>query len=280
MSGAPTLAAIDALDASAPDGAHWDAPLTGAPLVCLDLEMTGLDPEVDRIVEVAAVRRCGSEETRLVSLVAPDRPVGASAAVHGIEDRDLADAPPLASLRGPLEAILEGAVLIGHAIDYDLAFLAAAAERGELAPPPRHALDTRRLARRAWHRPSYSLASLCAANDIETPPHRAEADARATLAVFDIVAAALRALSPRHLWQAQAASGERVFRDDVREVLERAERAGAARISYRVPGRDAFEDELVVHSLDATHVVGDLRGKAGRVTLRGDRMLWAEHVQH
>lgn len=38
-----------------PAGPPWDAPLDVAPLAFIDLEMTGLDPDRDRVIEIATV---------------------------------------------------------------------------------------------------------------------------------------------------------------------------------------------------------------------------------
>lgn len=259
-------------------GGPWDRPLDETPCVWLDLEMTGLDPAEDRICEVAALRvRGGRVEDKLVSLVRPGVPVGRSEEVHRLSDETLSAAPPLTSLRGRLSSLLEGTVLVGHAIRYDLAFLSAAAERGELAPPPVHALDTRLLARRCWHRGSYALAKLTAELGLPVPTHRAEADAVAAGELLGVVRRALKAKTARHLLQAQTRDVAPRFRDDVHAVLTEAQRLGrAARFAYRVPGRDAIEDSLTVRSLTPSHVQGRLTERALDKTLRGDRMLWAE----
>ncbi|HMJ54495.1 MAG TPA: exonuclease domain-containing protein, partial [Polyangiaceae bacterium] len=55
-----------------PPGPPWDAPLAEAPLAFVDLEMTGLDPKVDRVIEVAISRRRGAVvEDAFHSLVNP-----------------------------------------------------------------------------------------------------------------------------------------------------------------------------------------------------------------
>lgn len=271
--------------ASAPPpaaGSPWDSPFEQAPLVWLDLEMTGLDTDADRICEVAALRVQGGQTVdKLVSLVCPGVPVGASEAVHRLSDEALANAPTLGSLGGALHRLLEGAVLVGHAVRYDLAFLSAAAARGEIHTPPVHALDTRLLARRCWHRGSYALSALTAELGLTSPTHRAEADAVAAGQLLEVVRRRLKVGTPRHLLQAQTRDAPPRFRDDVHAALSAAQAAEApVRFAYRVPGRDPIEDVLTITALSASHVDGHLAERGLKKTLRGDRMLWAEPVAH
>lgn len=261
-----------------PAGAPWDTRWATAPRVWLDLETTGTDPEASFVCELAAIRvEGGREVARCVSPVRPPAPVGRSEAVHGLSDEALADAPPLAALAGRLEALLRGAVVVGHRVGFDLAFLAAAARRGELPPPPTQALDTRALARRAWNRGRYGLAALCEAHDLPAPTHRAEADARACGALSEVLAGELRAATPRQLWQAQRSGRPVRFREDVARALRAAhDGRRTVRVAYRVPGRPPFVDELEVWALAPPRVEGRLRDKGVVRVLRGDRLLWAE----
>ena len=256
----------------------WETPIGGVAWAVLDLETTGCDPLVDRICEVAIHRvQRGVCVDRWASLVHPGVSVGGSYAVHGIDDPQLRDAPTLRALAEPLAARLEGAIVVGHAIAFDLAFLGAAAARGEVGPMPTRALDTRALAQRALRTGSTALASLARDLGLPEPTHRAEPDVLATRALFDRVVTELRPRTPHDLWQAQQVAGPATMRTDVAQQLA----AGLARermvdIRYRVPGRDPFIDRLAVSALRPPWVDGWLAGKGVRRTLRGDRILWAE----
>src|SRR5438874_1510669 len=64
--------------------------------IAFDLETTGLVAEIDRVVEIGAVRfdASGHELGRFERLVDPERPMSPAAqAIHGISDADLAGAP-------------------------------------------------------------------------------------------------------------------------------------------------------------------------------------------
>jgi DNA polymerase III subunit epsilon len=70
------------------------------PLVCFDVEATGLAAERDRIVQMATARvfSDGRVET-WASIVDPEQPIPAEAtAVHGITDAMAAGAPTFAQL--------------------------------------------------------------------------------------------------------------------------------------------------------------------------------------
>src|SRR4051812_45381634 len=77
--------------------------------VAFDVETTGLVAQVDRVVEIAAVRftRSGRLVDRYVELVNPGRPMSPAAqAVHGISDAHLAEAPGAAEVLPRLLAFL------------------------------------------------------------------------------------------------------------------------------------------------------------------------------
>src|SRR4051812_15444008 len=91
--------------ASPPAGAPWDLPLEEAPLAFVDLEMTGLDPTKDRVVEVCIERvRGGVIDARLHTLVRPETSKSEDAVgnahVHGIFAEALLGAPTWAELEG------------------------------------------------------------------------------------------------------------------------------------------------------------------------------------
>lgn len=110
-------------------------PLDRLPMVAIDCETTGLDARRDRIVSIAAV---GIETgLRVVDppaldlLIDPRMPIPArAAAVHGIDDAQVAGAPTLAEAYDRILAALAGRIVVGHHVSFDLAMLAAEARRG------------------------------------------------------------------------------------------------------------------------------------------------------
>lgn len=91
-----------------------------------DCETTGTTPGRDEIVSLAVVRldADGVETARFAQLVRPSRPIPAEAtAVHGIDDEDVASAPPFGEIGRELLAFLDGAVLVAHNAPFDLGML-------------------------------------------------------------------------------------------------------------------------------------------------------------
>ncbi|UUX49066.1 3'-5' exonuclease [Nisaea acidiphila] len=121
-------------------------PLTGLPVVSLDLETTGLEASRDRIVSIGAVRVQGGHVftgASLDILVNPGIPIPErSFQVHGISDELVAGAPPLPELWEELNRFCAGCVIVGHQIGFDLAVLAAEAKRHGLPAFDVPALDT------------------------------------------------------------------------------------------------------------------------------------------
>ena len=116
----------------------------------VDLEMTGLNPKVDRVIELCIERVRGARTDSVVtSLVmpyetapldgaAPGEPPAAGGVVmggvtrvignvqvHGIDADALVDAPSFATLASDVEAILAGGIVVAHAAAWDIAFLEA-----------------------------------------------------------------------------------------------------------------------------------------------------------
>ena len=187
--------------AAPPPGSPWDDAIEGAALAFVDLEMTGLDPASDRVVEVCIERWVG--ETRvasLASLVLPGTRAGGAAHVHGLDEAALAGAPSFASLAPQIHALLSGAVLVAHAARWDVAFLEAELARADAPLRIPHYVDTLVLARRAFAFRSYSLDALT--QELAIPrgrAHRAEDDVAALRAVFARTVAVLAPVSVRDL---------------------------------------------------------------------------------
>ncbi|MGJ0203029.1 exonuclease domain-containing protein [Leucobacter sp. gxy201] len=112
--------------------------------VILDFETTGLAPKRgDRVVEVGAVYMSPSLQLNdgLETIVNPQRDVGPTS-VHGLSARDVFDAPTFDQVAPSLLKMLEGRVIVGHNVSFDLRFLAAELEREGFDVPEFVAIDT------------------------------------------------------------------------------------------------------------------------------------------
>ncbi len=95
--------------------------------VSLDCETTGLDPRVDEIVSIGAVRIVGRRlltSQRLELLVRPTRPPPPSSVrVHRLRQRDVAQGLPATEAVRRLLQFVGSRPLVGYYIDFDVAML-------------------------------------------------------------------------------------------------------------------------------------------------------------
>ena len=128
-------------------------PVNQARIVVLDTETTGLQPYAgDTLVEIAMLEYRGLEFTgrELCSLIHPGRHIpAASTAIHGLTDTDVVDAPSLERILDDVLELLEGALIVGHHVGFDLRFLNRAALRHIHCRIPNPALNTMTLFQ-AW----------------------------------------------------------------------------------------------------------------------------------
>ena len=104
------------------------------PIALVDVETTGRDPAVDRVVEVGIVTgRAGEVVERRSWLVNPERPIPEEArAVHGITDDMVADAAPFTAVGAEIVAALTGVIPAAYNASFDRAFLVAELDRAGL----------------------------------------------------------------------------------------------------------------------------------------------------
>ncbi|GAB4545434.1 MAG: hypothetical protein Kow0063_39480 [Anaerolineae bacterium] len=171
-------------------------PLHEAPLAFLDVETTGLRPDLgDRVVEIAVVRAQGPKEvSRFVSLVNPQRQLNPEAMrVNGITPRMVAGAPVFVDLLDQLLPLIEDAVIVCHNAPFDLGFLEAELRRAGAPTWDGLVLDTLAFARRQYWFRRNSLTAIAHQLGIRIPDaHRALADALTTRAIFQQFANRLR----------------------------------------------------------------------------------------
>ncbi len=165
--------------------------------VAFDLETTGLSPQLDRIVEIGAVKFVdGREVSRFGKLVDPEMPMPPGAmAVNGITDDMLAGKPTVREVLPEFLDYIRGAVLVAHNASFDLGFIRSAMGRLGLGLLANDYVDTKVMAQKAFPgRPNYKLQSLAADLGVRSlEAHRAVDDARVCQEVFG---ACLKQLNP------------------------------------------------------------------------------------
>lgn len=274
-----------------PPGAPWDLPLSEAPLAFVDLEMTGLDARIDRVVEVCIERvRGGVLEERLHTLVRPEGGEIGNVHVHGIDSAALAGAPTWAEIAALVEELLEGAVFVAHGASWDIAFIHAEMRRAGRDVTIAFWLDTLNLSRRSFGLAKHSLDALRAHFGIDGGrAHRADADVLALREVFRRCVTALSpgadahtTSTPRDLWEVRIA--ERKAREQVLAQCSEAIAEGReVTVVYRARSRPAEPMRMVLTAvelgLDPPRVIGYQLPGRGRRELRADRILRLERTE-
>ena len=153
------------------------------PMVAFDLETTGLDVQLDRIVEISCIKLFpdGSRVPQTYRLN-PGIPISKEAqAVHGISDADLKDAPSFATVAPGLYTFLQDADLTGFNVEkFDLPLLAAEFKRVGLTfpAPATRIIDSLRIFRRQEPQDlAHAYRFYC--NETLVGAHGAQADAEA-----------------------------------------------------------------------------------------------------
>lgn len=158
-------------------------------LVCLDCESTGLDPENDRCIEVAAVRfTFDGIQDEYETLVDPKCEIPeASIAIHHIT-QDMVSGQPV--MKDILEGLLDFVgdhIIVGHGIPFDIKLINAEARRAGLSREldQKKSFDTLRLARLYGQSPTNSLEQLRKHFNIAAEgAHRAMNDVIVNVEVF------------------------------------------------------------------------------------------------
>jgi DNA polymerase-3 subunit epsilon len=157
--------------------------------VCVDCESTGLEPEKDRIVEIAAAQFTLDQVTeQYESLIDPECPIPQSSQdIHNISSVMVAGKPKIAEALPSVLKLLEGKIMIGHGIPFDIALIAAEAKRAQIPTQVQNArfIDTLRLARLYGESPVNSLDRLRQHFNLEAQgTHRAMSDVLVNIEVF------------------------------------------------------------------------------------------------
>src|SRR5436190_18608253 len=148
-------------------------------IAVIDVETTGINPwRHHRIIEIAVVvmRHDGSLIREFVTLVNPERDIGASR-IHGLCSEDLETAPRFPEIAGALiESIADCTAIAGHNIQFDYSFVSVEFDRMKATFPDIPKLCTLRLSGGG------TLRDCCDAHSVEFEgeAHAALHDARAT----------------------------------------------------------------------------------------------------
>lgn len=157
--------------------------------VCLDCESTGLEPKEDRIIEIAAARFTFEKILQeFETLVDPERLIPeTSQEIHKISQEMVLGKPKILEILPDFLKMVEGHILVGHGITFDIALIAAEAKRHNIPTniEKQPYFDTLRMARLYGQSPVNSLQQLRQHFNIEPEgAHRAMSDVVVNIEVF------------------------------------------------------------------------------------------------
>ncbi|HUQ39312.1 MAG TPA: DEDD exonuclease domain-containing protein [Acidimicrobiales bacterium] len=160
-------------------------PLCDVTFVVFDVETTGGSPSADAITEVGAVKlRGGACLGTFQTLVNPGMPIPPTITyLTGITESMVLPAPPISEVLPAFLEFVGDAVLVGHNVRFDLAFMGAALLRTGRPKLANRSVDTCGLARRLVRDevPNCKLETLARQFRLShRPTHRALDDALAT----------------------------------------------------------------------------------------------------
>jgi len=164
------------------------AELNLSTFIAFDFETTGLSPENDRIIEIAAIKyENGIVTDKFVTLVNPGIEISPFITkITGISNEMVAQQPAEDKIVAAFIEFLAGYPIVAHNTEFDRNFLNALAERHKLVVPGRKFYDTLPLSRAfLFFQPTHNLSALSDYFALSTEgAHRAAADAENCGSVF------------------------------------------------------------------------------------------------
>lgn len=159
------------------------------PLAVFDIESTGLNPRLDRIIELSIVRlEPSGSRTVKTWLVNPEVPIPHEATeIHGITDREVATCPPFLFVVDEVDAFLADCDLGGYnLLHFDIPILEEEFARcgRDLNVNSRHVIDAQKIFHKKEPRDLTAAVRFFCGRD-HAGAHGAEADALATVDVIE-----------------------------------------------------------------------------------------------
>jgi DNA polymerase-3 subunit alpha (Gram-positive type) len=156
--------------------------------VVFDIETTGLEPTVNEITEIGAIKIKGSEIQDIFSrLIKPLAPISAEITrLTGIDDDMVKDAPSIKDILPKFMAFIGNSALIAHNAEFDVSFVREQLKRNNLGEMKNSVICTVKLGRDLLPQlPNHKLHTVAAHFGLKVENrHRAMGDAELTYQVW------------------------------------------------------------------------------------------------
>lgn len=181
-------------------------PIENTSFCVIDLETSGFSKDLSEIVEIAVWRREPESPWRCIfdTLIRPRQSI-TNSAIHGIQDRDVKNAPRFIDVIPALLNALSQAVLVAHNVYFDLPFLLTALHNSGqhlLEPPHLCSIYLRRMAGfPVPEKTRHSLDWAARQHQISlVHAHQARDDAEVVTYLLDLYIPALLQQNPKMTW--------------------------------------------------------------------------------
>lgn len=158
-------------------------------IIAVDVETTGLNPELDRICEISLLKiKNNNLVEKFTSLINPEIKIPEKISeITGIKDKDVESAPKFKDITEKIYKFIDGEILLCHNAGFDISFLKKEFERAGFQFPEIKIIDTYLIAKNFFQFKKNSLHALSKLYNLNRmTEHRAEDDAKATFEIFKI----------------------------------------------------------------------------------------------
>lgn len=121
-------------------------------LVFLDVETTGLNGNLDRIIEIYMLKvYVNGEATEYYTLLNPERSIPATITrITGIDNQQVKDAPNETKVAEAIRSFIDQGVPVAHNLSFDLRFLNSMFQRNGQSPISNAGIDTLAISRKLF----------------------------------------------------------------------------------------------------------------------------------
>jgi DNA polymerase-3 subunit epsilon len=158
------------------------------PLVSIDTETTGVNRQIDRVIQIGVVKLSPDGEVKKwQTYINPEEPIPPeSTEIHGITDEMVKDAPPFKNIAGRLAKALTMVDITGFNVYFDISMLKAEFRRANVLIPGLEAcrvIDVQKIYRK-YHKRKLKNAVKLYLNEDMIGAHDALVDAEYSLRVL------------------------------------------------------------------------------------------------